>query len=167
MRWAVLFLALLGSGCADSNPYLPAGPSSVIPPLPAPQLSGQWGGGVFITAQGERLSGAVLVNLQQSGAALSGSWSNVGITTLGFYAGSGTGGTISGTVTPFGADLQFSGTVTWDSNNGACRGEGAFTAHTQNRDEVIVLIAPTLTMRGCLPIANFAINAALNYGTAR
>ena len=158
MRYALIvaLLAVALAGC-DSNPYQPAGPSSVVPPLRA-NLAGRHTG----TLQFRDDSGGgllvITVRLTQSGTTFDGTW-----TTL--YDG-----TITGTVTGLLASLDVPTTLSaqWtmdapSSTGGRCVGKTTASGTVFP----IVMTAPSLTFDRCAGIRDLQWALDQAYGILR
>lgn len=124
MRLIVLLTCLLTAACGDATPYDLAGPSAVVPPLPAEfSVSGKWGGAVAVTIQGQHLSAPVAMSLDHQGTVIAGWWSALAVAGNAILVGQDVGGDIQGTVTAG----RFAGTVTWVSNDGQCYGSASLS----------------------------------------
>lgn len=147
MRCAVLLVALVAASCGDATPYELAGPSAVMPPLPAPSATGSWSGGLSMTLQSQRLGTPVTMSLTQTGDAINGWWSALAVAENRLLVGQDVGGDINGTVTASGA---FTGTVTWDSERlggGRCSGSSGISGAVTRGQ--ILLNTASIPLSGC------------------
>lgn len=158
MRAVVLVSCFLAVGCGDIDAFQPAGPASAIRPLSHPDMTGRWFGTLAVTfSDGQRVSTTVFVRLQQDGARVTGTWSALGPTTLGFYAGQDVFGDVAWTVTGVnGRDQTFAGSLTWDSpssGGGRCLGAGGVSGI--QREGGLTMTAPSISLDRCTPVGLF------------
>lgn len=136
-------LCLVGCGEAE---HILAGPSAVVPPLPAMNITGRWDGQVTLLFVGQRVIAPVTLKLTQAGSSVTGWWSAQARTDIGIVAGQDAGGEVNGTL----SGNAFTGTVTWDSERvtgGRCTGvSGLSGTVTRERAD---LIAASVPLAGC------------------
>lgn len=155
--WTLVCLLALSLACGGPA-YSPAGPASVMPPLPPAQMSGWWSGRLTARAETATLSGGVVVRLEHEGTTVTGWWS---------HGGGVAGGEIQGTAVVNGRTVTMVGTITWDgeaeTGPARCTGRAAVTG-TVDDQGVLTLTAPTIPLAGCQAVTDVRMQAALIRG---
>lgn len=163
MKLLIPFFCLCLVGCSDADHIL-AGPSPVVQPLPAMNVSGRWDGQVSMSLGNQRIAAPVMLTLTQDGPSVTGWWSALALADIGIVVGQDVGGEVRGTLT----GTAFTGTVTWDSgrvSGGRCSGVSGI-AGTVIRERVD-LTAASIPLGGCQSPTTVTWIAIPTSGTVR